>query len=237
MKKTVLFFLISILSTNAFAEQQIGNEIDLNTPVRWYAKALSNAIFVMHYKNNQDADGAEQASAISKAFLQTLDIKDGIVLLSPAEFIEKCMSVYQVSDASTKCSDAMIDAVHRHNELSNTFTAANILSTSDMNTKTEWNFRVWYSALSEILDLDLDPLANIFGDYMNSVNNTASLNEWLSECNRALQFISSSNEPYHKDAIIRIQAHDFSCQRYIETLVQKHNEYTEAFGGATEITL
>ena len=240
MKKLLLFFLISIFSINGFANQQSNNsQLELNTPVRWYAKALSNAIFTMVYQSNQSADGAEQASAISKAFLQTLDIKDGVALISPAEFIDKCMSVCQASDASTKCSDALMDAVHRHNTLVQTYGDLTNLSigVTDMNAKIEWSFRVWYSALTAILDLDLDPLANIFGDYMNSVNNTASLNDWLGECNRALQYISSNDMPYHKDAVVRLESHGFTCQKYIETLVQTHNEFKDAYSTESEIKL
>ena len=235
MKKIALFFLTFIFSTNVLASQQTSNEIELNTPVRWYAKALSNAIFKMAYPSNRDADGVEHASAIAREFLQTLDVKDGVVLISPAEFIDKCMSVYQAFDASTKCSNALMDAVHFHNELVQSFANANALN--DRNTKIEWHFRVWYSALSVVLDLDLDPLVNIFSDYMNTVNNTASLNEWLSECNRAMQFISSSNTPYHKDAVVRMQSHDFSCQKYIEALEQTYNEFRAEYHTETTLKL
>ncbi len=231
MKKIILPIFIFGISSSVLASELSSNQIDLNKPVRWYAKALSNAIFKMIYSDDQSADGAERGNAVSKEFLQTLDIKDGVVSISPAEFIEKCMSVYQAADASTKCSDALIDAVHKHNSLVQTFGDLTNLSIglSDMNAKIKWDFRVWYNALTAILDLDLDPLVNIFNDYMNTVNNTASLNEWLSECNRAMQFISSSNTPYHKDAVVRMQSHDFSCQKYIETLVQKHNEFKNAY--------
>ena len=235
MKKIALFFLTFIFSTNVFASQQTSNEIELNTPVRWYAKALSNAIFKMAYPSNGDADGVEHASAIAREFLQTLDVKDGVVLISPAEFIDKCMSVYQAFDASTKCSNAVMDAVHFHNELVQSFANANALN--DRNTKIEWNFRVWNSALGVVLDLDLVPLANIFNDYMKSVNNIASLNDWLAECNRAMQFISSSNTPFHKDAVVRMQSHDFSCQKYIEALEQKYNEFSAAYSTETTIKL
>lgn len=235
MKKIILPIFMSVISSSVLANDVSSTQLDMNKSVRFYAKALQQAVFTMHYKYNQSADGAEQASAISKEFLQTLDIKDGVVQISIAELIEKCMTVYQKSDADIKCSDAAIDAVHKHNILVKEFTPVQYLLTTDMNTKIKWSFRVWYSALSKILDLDSEPLVNTFADYMKSVSNIASLNEWLSECNRAMQYISSSNEPYLKDVISRLKSHDFTCQRYIENLVQTHNEFTKAYHTETVI--
>lgn len=222
---------MSVISSGVMANDVSSNQIDLNKPVRWYAKALSNAIFTMHY----NAEGAEQASIIRKKFLQTLDIRDGVVSLSVAEFIEKCMSVYHKPDADKKCSDAVIDAVRFHNELTKSFTNLNTL---DMSTKIEWNFRVWFNALTAILVSDSAvTLANIFSDYMKSVNNMASLNDWLAECNRALQHISSNNTPYHKDVVVKLESHGFTCQKYIESLSQTQNEFKELYGTETEIKL
>lgn len=235
MKKIILSIFMSVISSGVMANDVSSNQIDLNKPVRWYAKALSNAIFTMHYKYNHSADGAQQASAIAREFLQTLDIKNGVVSLSVAEFIEKCMSVYHKPDADKKCSDAVIDAVRFHNELTKSFTNLNTL---DMSTKIEWNFRVWYNALTAILVSDSAvPLANIFSDYMKSVNNMASLNDWLAECNRALQHISSNNTPYHKDVVVKLESHGFTCQKYIESLSQTQNEFKELYGAETEIKL
>lgn len=234
MKKIILSIFMSVISSGVMANDVSSNQIDLNKPVRWYAKALSNAIFTMHYKYNLNADGAEQANIISKKFLQTLDIKNGVVSLSVAEFIEKCMSVYHKPDADKKCSDAVIDAVHFHNELTKSFTN---LDTLDMSTKIEWKFRVWYNALTAILDSDSFTLTNTFSDYMKSVNNMASLNDWLAECNRALQYISSNNTPSHKDDVVRLKSHGFTCQKYIESLSQKQNEFKKLYGTETEIKL
>lgn len=234
MKKIILSIFMSVISSGVMANDVSSNQIDLNKPVRWYAKALSNAIFKMHYQYNLSADGAKQASIISEEFLQTLDIKNGVVSLSVAEFIEKCMSVYHKPDADKKCSDAVIDAVHFHNELTKSFTN---LDTLDMSTKIEWKFRVWYNALYAILDSDSFILSNIFSDYMDSVKNMASLNDWLTECNRALQYISSDNTPYHKDAVVRLESHGFTCQKYIESLLQTQDEFKKLYGTETEIKL
>lgn len=235
MKKIILSIFISVISSGVMANDVSSNQIDLNKPVRWYAKALSRAIFKMHYQYNLSADGAEQASIISEEFLQTLDIKNGVVSLSVAEFIEKCMSVYHKPDADKKCSDAVIDAVHFHNELTKSFTN---LDTLDMSTKIEWKFIIWQNALYAILDSDsVVTLSSIFIDYMESVNNMASLNDWLTECNRALQYISSDNTSYHKAAVVRLESHGFTCQKYIESLLQTQDEFKKLYGTETEIKL
>ncbi|MBQ5699820.1 MAG: hypothetical protein IIV74_00820 [Alphaproteobacteria bacterium] len=88
------------------------------------------------------------------------------------------------------------------------------------------NTSVLYAAWTQLADPASDLLGGDekFHEYLNSVNYTASLNDLLTECNKSWERLSSSNDPLIEFEYTSLKSKDFTCQKFIETLVKEYNK-------------
>lgn len=239
MKKTLsVIGMLFMISDAAFAAKSI--PIDLNTPVRWHSHSIINAFVHMVDKAHGNFDAALD---MADDFEQTMTITDLTITISPAEIVEKCMSVYHNKKAKNRCTDMVVDAIDRHNDIVNRYSSTGIASMDDMATKIKWD--VWellaalnnapkgHSGNANISRTLANDYFDDFSNWMDSVNYVASLNEWVEKC-EIFSEKTFTTIIYDKPTTGTRKSWGqnptgWSCQNIIRNLVKIHNDYVLYF--------